>query len=192
VLTTMLHGMLAQGRWQDRAGTNFADGGSNYYDTYECADARFVAVGAIEGPFYAELLDGLGLQRDGLPDRRDPANWSELKARFAGIFRQRARDAWAATFAETDACVSPVLGLTEAPHHAHNRARETFVTLGGIVQPAPAPRFARTPARLGRRPPRPGEHSLELLGELGYDDSAIDDLVAAGAVGVATESAEEE
>jgi alpha-methylacyl-CoA racemase len=167
VLTTMLHGLLAQGRWRDEAGVNFADTGSPYYDVYECADGRFVAVGAIEHPFYLELLRGLGLDGDDLPDRRDEASWPALKARFAEVFRTRTRDEWAEQFAGTDACVAPVLTLTEAPRHPHNVERSTFVEHAGIVQPAPAPRFARTPLRLDRPAPAPGDHTDEILAELG-------------------------
>jgi alpha-methylacyl-CoA racemase len=189
VITTMLHGLLAQGRWQDEAGVNFSDGGSNYYDTYVCADGRHIAVGAIEGPFYAALLAGLGFDRDELPDRTEPANWRDLKQRFATRFRSKTRDEWARVFEGTDACVAPVLGLTEAPHHPHNVARGVFVEHGGIVQPAPAPRFDRTANELDRLPPMPGQHTTEVLRELGHDDSDIARLVATRAVAdVATDS----
>jgi alpha-methylacyl-CoA racemase len=173
VITTMLHGLLAQGRWRDEAGVNFSDGGSNYYDTYECADGRHVAVGALEGPFYAELLAGLGLRAEDVPDRRDPGNWPALKERFAREFARQDRDEWARIFEPTDACVTPVLGLTEAPHHPHNVDRGVFVEHGGIVQPAPAPRFDRSVTGLDRTPPTPGEHTAEVLRELGYADAAI-------------------
>jgi alpha-methylacyl-CoA racemase len=182
VITTMLYGMLAQGRWRDEAGVNFADSGSNYYDTYTCADGRHVAVGAIEGPFYRELLEKLGLAGADLPDRSKPENWPELKRRFAEVFVTRTRDEWAEIFASSDACVAPVLTLTEAPRHPHNVARATFVERDGVVQPAPAPRFDRTPLSLDRRPPRPGEHTIEVLAELGYDTGAVEHLVASGAV----------
>jgi alpha-methylacyl-CoA racemase len=161
---------------------NFADSGSNYYDTYECADGRHVAVGAIEGPFYTALLDGLGLARDELPDRADAANWPALKERFATVFRTRSREEWEAVFDGTDACVAPVLGLTEAPHHPHNVARSVFIERDGIVQPAPAPRFDRTPNELDRLPPAPGEHTAEILSELGYDDAGIAELLDSGDV----------
>jgi alpha-methylacyl-CoA racemase len=182
VLTTMLHGLIAQGRWRDEAGVNFADTGSPFYDVYECLDGRYVGVGAIEAPFYRELLERLGLDADDLPDRRDEANWPALKERFAAIFRTRTRDEWAEVFATSDGCVAPVLSLTEAPRHAHNIARRTFVTHAGIVQPAPAPRFSRTPAALNRRPPVPGEHSVEILSALGYTPEEIADLSAAGTI----------
>jgi len=179
----MLYGLMAQGRWRDEAGSNFADTGSNSYEVYECADGRHVAVGALEGPFYRELLGGLALVADELPDRRDAANWPALKDTFAAVFRTRSRDEWAAVFAGTDACVAPVLSLTEAPEHPHNRARGTFVTQDGIVQPAPAPRFSRTSAALGRTPPRPGEHTPELLAELGYSAEEVAAWRATGVVG---------
>jgi alpha-methylacyl-CoA racemase len=182
VLTTMLHGLMAQGRWRDEAGVNFADTGAPFYEVYECGDGGFVGVGALEGPFYDELLRGLGLARDELPDRRDEASWPTLKERFAAVFRTRTRDEWAERFAGTDACVAPVLSLTEAPGHPHNLARGTFVAHGGIVQPAPAPRFSRTPNTLGRTPPAPGDDTREVLTELGYGPDDIDRLHAVGAV----------
>jgi alpha-methylacyl-CoA racemase len=182
VLTTMLHGLMAQGRWRDEAGVNFADTGSPFYEVYECADGRYVGVGAIEGPFYDELLKGLGLAREDLPDRRDEACWPALKERFAEVFRTRTRDEWAQLFAGTDACVAPVLSLTEATEHRHNVARETFMVHGGIVQPAPAPRFSRTPNTIGATPPAPGDDTREILVELGYGSDDIDRLHAVGAV----------
>ena len=182
VLTTMMHGLMAQGRWRDEAGVNFADTGSPYYEVYECADGRYVGVGAIEAPFYDELVRGLGLADEGLPDRRDEQNWSVLKDRFAAVFRTRTRDEWAAHFAATDACVAPVLSLTEAPEHPHNVARGTFTEHGGVVQPAPAPRFSRTPNALGRTPPAPGDDTEEILEELGYRPDDIERLHGVGAV----------
>lgn len=182
VLTTMLHGMMAQGRWRDEAGTNFSDTGSPFYEVYECSDGRYVAVGAIEKPFYDQLLTGLGLDPPSLPDRRDEACWPALKDTFAAIFRTRTRDEWAEIFAPTDACVAPVLTLTEAPRHPHNVERQTFVEHGGVLQPASAPRFSDTPLALSRPAPAPGEHSDEILAELGYDPDQVAALRAGGAV----------
>jgi alpha-methylacyl-CoA racemase len=182
VLTTMLHGLIAQGEWRDEAGVNFADTGSPFYEVYECSDGRFVAVGAIERQFYVALLDGLGLDETKLPDRRDPTSWPELKKSFAEVFATRSRDEWAVRFAGTDACVAPVLTLTEAPQHPHNVERGTFVDFGGVVQPAPAPRFSRTQAAFGRTPPVAGDHSVEVLAEIGYGDVEIKRLFEAGAV----------
>jgi alpha-methylacyl-CoA racemase len=182
VLATMLHGLMAQGRWRDEAGTNFADTGSPYYEVYECADGRNVAVGAIEGPFWRELLEGLGLDPAELPDRRDPGAWPALKERLAACFRGRTRDEWAKVFEETDACVAPVLTLTEAPTHPHNAARGVFVDHAGVVQPAPAPRFSRTPCSLDRPAPAPGDHTAEVLADLGYSNDEADALRRDGAV----------
>ncbi len=191
VLTTMMHGLMAQGRWRDEPGVNFADTGSPYYEVYECADGRYVGVGAIEAPFYDELVRGLGLADAGLPDRRDEKNWPALKDRFAAVFRTRTRDEWAEHFAGTDACVAPVLSLTEAPRHPHNVTRGTFVEHGGIVQPAPAPRFSRTPNALVRTPPAPGDDTQEILDELGYGPDDIERLHASSAV-ITPESPSEE
>ena len=159
LLTAFLHGMIGAGRWPGPRGTNLLDGGAPFYDTYATADGGFVAVGALEPRFYAELLAGLGLDGDpGLPAQDDPAGWETLRRRFAERFAQRTRDEWAEVFAGTDACVTPVLSPPEAPGHPHNRARGTFVTVDGEVQPAPAPRFGRTPAP----PPLPAEEIADV------------------------------
>src|SRR5205085_9354030 len=123
-------------------GTNALDTGAPFYDTYECADGGYVAVGAIEPQFYAELLDGLGLDGAAIPDRDDRNQWPELKARFARTFKARTRDEWESVFSGRDACVTPILGLAEAPQHRHNVHRETFLARDGVTHPAPAPRVA--------------------------------------------------
>ncbi|MFC7274862.1 CaiB/BaiF CoA transferase family protein [Paractinoplanes rhizophilus] len=146
LLMALFHGMIADGSWPFPRGANLLDGGAPFYDTYETSDGGFVAVGALEPPFYAALLDGLGLAEADLPGQLDRDGWPALRARFAEVFATRTRDEWAAVFAGTDACVAPVLSPTEAPAHPHNRARKTFVEVDGLAQPAPAPRFGRTPA----------------------------------------------
>jgi alpha-methylacyl-CoA racemase len=145
LLTGFVHGMRAAGMWSDRRGENLLDGSAPFYDTYETADGRYVAVGAIEPAFYAALLAGLGLDGEDLPGQLDRDGWPAVRARFAAVFAGRTRDEWAAHFAGTDACVTPVLAPGEAPGHPHNTARGTFFTADGAVQPAPAPRFSRTP-----------------------------------------------
>jgi alpha-methylacyl-CoA racemase len=145
LLTAFLHGMIGAGLWAHPRGENTLDGGAPFYDTYETADGGFVAVGAIEPAFYRALLAGLGLADQDLPGQYDRAGWPVLRARFAAAFGSRTRDEWARRFAGSDACVAPVLAPAEAPDHPHNRARDTFVEVGGQTQPAPAPRFARTP-----------------------------------------------
>ncbi|MFF8585158.1 CaiB/BaiF CoA transferase family protein [Streptomyces althioticus] len=154
-LTSMIHGMLAAGVWQDRRGANLLDGGCPYYGTYETADGGHMAVGALEPRFYAEFLRLLDLP--GLEGAHaDVTRWPELRSRVAERFASRTRDAWTAVFEGTDACVAPVLSLREAPHHPHLAARSTFTDHAGITQPAPAPRFSATPATVRTGPARPG------------------------------------
>jgi alpha-methylacyl-CoA racemase len=159
------------GFWSDERGTNLLDTGSPYYDTYECADGGHVAVGAIEPQFYAELLRGLGLDEREVPNRDDRTRWDDLRTVFAARFKERTRDEWAAHFAGMDACVTPVLTLLEAPMHPHNVDRGTFTTVHDVTHPAPTPRFDRTPG--GIQPScYPGQHTDDILRELGRDDIA--------------------
>ncbi|MFD4543859.1 CaiB/BaiF CoA transferase family protein [Streptomyces bauhiniae] len=154
-LSAMIHGMLAAGAWQDRRAANLLDGGCPYYGTYETADGKYMAVGALEPRFYAEFLRLLDL--DGLAGaHHDPARWPELRERVAARFKSGTRDEWTARFEGTDACVAPVLSLREAPHHPHLAARATFTEHDGLVQPAPAPRFSATPTRVRTGPALPG------------------------------------
>ncbi|MEV8124444.1 CaiB/BaiF CoA-transferase family protein [Streptomyces sp. NPDC085944] len=154
-LSSMIHGMLAAGGWQDRRGANLLDGGCPFYGTYETADGRHMAVGALEPQFYAEFLRLLGIP--GLaPARDDMSRWPELREAVAARFKSRTRDEWTAVFAGSDACTAPVLSLREAPHHPHLAARSTFTDHGGITQPAPAPRFSATPTAVRTGPALPG------------------------------------
>ncbi|MFF8933630.1 CaiB/BaiF CoA transferase family protein [Streptomyces paradoxus] len=160
-LSTMIHGMLAAGGWQDRRGANLLDGGCPYYGTYETADGRYMAVGALEPQFYAEFLALLGIE-DRADARKDVARWDELREEVAARFKSRTRDEWTARFDGTDACVAPVLSLREAPHHPHLAARGTFTDHGGITQPAPAPRFSATPTSVRTGPARPGADTADV------------------------------
>ncbi|MEU8221753.1 CaiB/BaiF CoA-transferase family protein [Kribbella sp. NPDC048915] len=173
-LTTMLLGALAAGTWRQERGTNLLDTGAPFYDVYETADGKHVAVGALEPQFYEELVEKLGVDA---PDRNDLANWPALRKLFAETFRQRTQAQWAAAFDGSDACVAPVLPL--ANDHPHLMARGTFVEHHGVRQAAPAPRFDRTSTSLGRPPARPGEHTREALTDWGITD--IDSLLASGA-----------
>ncbi|MGA5201004.1 CaiB/BaiF CoA transferase family protein [Streptomyces variegatus] len=160
-LATMIHGMLAAGGWQDRRGANLLDGGCPYYGTYETADGRYMAVGALEPQFYAEFLALLGVE-DQAAARKDIARWDELREEVAARFKSRTRDEWTAVFDGSDACVAPVLSLREAPHHPHLAARGTFTDHGGITQPAPAPRFSATPTSVRTGPARPGADTADV------------------------------
>lgn len=160
-LATMIHGMLAAGGWQDRRGANLLDGGCPYYGTYETADGRYMAVGALEPQFYAEFLALLGVE-DQEGARKDVARWGELREQVATRFKSRTRDEWTAVFDGSDACVAPVLSLREAPHHPHLAARGTFTDHGGITQPAPAPRFSATPTSVRTGPARPGADTADV------------------------------
>jgi alpha-methylacyl-CoA racemase len=144
VLVQMLWAMRAAGKWSDERGTNVLDGGAPYYDTYECADGRYVAVGAIEPQFYHAMLEGLGLEPTGLPDRKDRHRWPELRAKFTDVFASADRDHWAAVFANSDACVTPVLAFSEVESEPHVTERNTFFRTADGLQPSPAPRFSRT------------------------------------------------
>ncbi|MFJ4713385.1 CaiB/BaiF CoA transferase family protein [Streptomyces sp. NPDC088785] len=160
-LASMIHGMLAAGGWQDRRGANLLDGGCPFYGTYETADGQYMAVGALEQQFYDEFSDLLGLA-DTAPARSDLARWGELREAVAARFKERTRQEWTAVFEGSDACVAPVLSLREAPGHPHLAARGTFVEHGGITQPAPAPRFTRTPTAVRRPPARPGADTADV------------------------------
>jgi alpha-methylacyl-CoA racemase len=182
LLTSFIHGLRGQGLWQDSRGTNLLDSGAPFYDTYETADGRFMSVGALEPQFYAALLRGLGLADEDLPAQLDRDRWPALRVRFTEVFKRRTRDEWTEIFDGTDACVAPVLGLGEAPTHPHATARTGFVDVGGLTQPAPAPRFDRTPAETPAPPVRPGEHTDATLAELGLPETEIAELRERGAV----------
>ncbi|MEU5696068.1 CaiB/BaiF CoA-transferase family protein [Actinosynnema sp. NPDC020468] len=181
LLTTFVHSMASSGAWPGGRGGNLLDGGAPFYDVYEASDGGFVAIGALEEKFYADLVALLDLPPD-LPDRNDPSTWPHLRTLIAAAVATRPRDEWAALAAGRDACLAPVLTPREAPSHPHNQARSTFVDIAGIPQPAPAPRFARTPAAVPAPPPRQGEHTAEVLAEAGYAEAEVDALRAAGVV----------
>ncbi|GAA5078321.1 alpha-methylacyl-CoA racemase [Thermocatellispora tengchongensis] len=181
-LMAPFYAMAAAGRWSERRGTNILDSGAHFYGVYETADGRHVAVAAIEPKFYQALIATLGLDAGDLPPQMDAARWPEMKRRLAAVFRTRTLKEWCAAFEEVDACFAPVLTPVEAVEHPHAVARQAFTRVDGIPQPAPAPRFARTPAGMPEPPPRPGEHTGEVLAAAGFTDSDIDALRAQGVV----------
>ncbi|RPF37817.1 CaiB/BaiF CoA-transferase family protein [Streptomyces sp. TLI_185] len=160
-LAAMIHGMLAAGGWQDRRGANLLDGGCPYYGTYETADGKYMAVGALEPQFYDEFVRVLGIPEHA-DARKDWTRWGELREAVAARFTSRTRDEWTALFEGSDACVAPVLSLREAPHHPHLAARGTFTDHGGITQPAPAPRFSATPTAVRTGPAQPGADTADV------------------------------
>ncbi|MFB7784660.1 CaiB/BaiF CoA transferase family protein [Streptomyces vinaceus] len=160
-LTAMIHGMMAAGGWQDRRGANLLDGGCPFYGTYETSDGGYMAVGALEQQFYDTFTELLGI-REQAPARKDLARWGELREAVAARFKSRTRQEWTEVFEGSDACVAPVLSLGEAPLHPHLAARATFTDLGGITQPAPAPRFSATPAAVTSGPALPGAHTASV------------------------------
>jgi len=181
-LLSMLHSHRASGIWQDNRGANLLDGGAPFYDTYECADGNYVAVGALERQFFAELVRVLGETvpgfTDEVPGQHDVVRWPEMRALFERTFKAKTRDEWAVLFDDIDACVAPVLNAGEAPSHPHVAARETLVEIDGLVQPAPAPRFSRTPGAIERQPRMPGEDTRETLLDWGFDEDEVDKLFA--------------
>ena len=174
----MFHALAAAGEWSGQRGENLLDGGAPFYDTYETSDRQFVAVGAIEPKFYAQLLDGLGLDPTDLPDQNDREGWPILRGVFAARFRSRTRDHWNATFLDTDACVTPVLNRSELAADLHLAARKTMVDIDGFVQAAPAPRFSSTQSDLPMQPVAPGTDSRRVLSEAGFSTAEIDILIA--------------
>ncbi len=181
-LMTMVYGMFAAGAWEDERGRNAVDGGSHFYTVYETKDGKYVSVGSIEDKFYAELLERTGTDPASLPEQFDREEWANVSERFAAIFRTKTRDEWCAIMEGSDVCFAPVLSLAEAPAHPHNRARETFVEVDGVVQPAPAPRFSRTAPAIQRPPARRGEHTDEALADWGFSAGEIAALHAQGAI----------
>jgi len=184
LLATMFAGMRAAGDWQDgndgRA-NNYLDSGAPWYDCYATADGRYVAIGAIEPKFYARLVERMGLDAATLPAQYDRTGWPRLREVFADTFRTKTRDEWCALLEDHDVCFAPVLDFAEAPAHPHAVARGGYVDVGGIVQPAPAPRFSRTPGAVGGAPPERGEGARAALREWGFDAAAIERLQGLGA-----------
>ena len=179
LMTALLLSLQQQGIWVDRRQSNFLDGGAHWYDCYECADGEYISVGALEPRFYQQLLDKCCVADD--PDfatQFDAARWPAQKEKMAQLFRGRKRDEWCQILEGTDACFAPVLSLGEAPRHPHNRARHTFVEIDDVTQPAPAPRFSRTPGAISGKPPASGEHTLSVLTGAGFSEQDISRLRA--------------
>jgi alpha-methylacyl-CoA racemase len=182
LLMSMFFSMSAAGVWKDERGVNLLDGGSHFYDAYECADGRYISIGSIEPQFYAELLEKTGLAGEELPAQMDRASWPEMSERLERIFASKTRDEWCEIMEGSDVCFAPVLSLAEAPAHPHNVARRAFIDVAGITQPAPAPRFSRSAAADPAPAAHAGQHTDDVLADLGLDEADIAKLRDAGAV----------
>ena len=181
-LMAIIYGAQQAGWWTDERGVNMLDGGAHFYDTYETKDGKYVAIGSIEPQFYALLLKHTGLEKEELPHQFDRSAWPAMRERLTAIFKSKTRDEWCAIMEGTDVCFAPVLTLSEAPQSAHAVARSAFTDVGGIVQPAPAPRFSRTAGALGLPPSQPGEHTDAALADWGFDAREIARLREANAI----------
>ncbi len=182
ILMTMMWGLKQIGFWDEALGANVLDTGAPFYDTYETADGKFVSLGSLEPQFYAELVRRLGLADEGLPAQMDRAGWDTLRDRFTELFKTKTRDEWDALLAGSDACYAPVLTMSEATNNEHIRARDTIIEIDGVPQPAPAPRFSRTPPEVQRPAPWPGQHTDTALADWGVGDAEIAKLRETGAI----------
>ena len=171
LLMAMIQGLQATGHWKNERQSNLLDGGAPYYGTYLCADGKWIAIGPLEPKFLQNLLDELGLDRSRYANPTDAACWAGLRDELANVFRRRTRSQWCELLESRNVCFAPVLDLTEAPQHPHHLARGTYVEMGGITQPAPAPRFSGSPGAIQSGPPRRGAHSGEIRAEVGMADS---------------------
>jgi alpha-methylacyl-CoA racemase len=181
-LMAMFYGFKGAGIWQEKRRSNLLDGGAHFYDTYQCADGKWISIGSIEPQFYALLLEKTGITDPEFANQMDRSAWPSLKAKLQDVLRTKTQAEWCAIMDATDICFAPVLDLDEAPKHAHNVARETFVTVEGVVQPAPAPRFSATPGAIQGPPPKIGAHNDEALTDWGFTAAEVAALKEKGAL----------
>jgi alpha-methylacyl-CoA racemase len=187
LLTTLFHGLRAENLWSDEPESNILDLGAAHYNVYETADRRYVSVGAGEPQFYRELLRHLGLDEAMVADQGDPTKWAAHKDLLAAAFKKKTLAEWCEALEGTNTCFAPVLSLTEAPNHAHNEARGTFVEVDGVVQPAAAPRFSRTQPSHPGSAVTAGRDSTDVLGTVGFSQDEVQSLVVAGVVSQASD-----
>lgn len=181
--TTLLQVLFAAGMWSPQREDNLLDGGSHWYDCYECADGKYISVGSLEPQFYALLLEALGVADDpAFAAQYDRAQWPELKQRIAAIFKSKTRAAWCELMEGTDICFAPVLDFAEAPAHPHNKARGTFIEVAGVTQPGPAPRFSETASGVASPPPQTGQDTDAILAAAGYTEAQCLALREAGVI----------
>jgi alpha-methylacyl-CoA racemase len=181
-LMAMFYGFKAQGAWSTARRANLLDGGAHFYDTYQCADGKWISIASIEPQFYAQLLQKTGIDDPEFKAQMDRSKWPDLAARLTAVIATRTRAEWCEVMDATDVCFAPVLDLDEAPLHPHNVARQTFVEIDGVVQPAPAPRFSRTPGAVAGPPPAIGAHTRSALEDWGIAAETVRELETAGAI----------
>jgi alpha-methylacyl-CoA racemase len=179
-LITAAYGLRSLGLWKDQRGSNTLDGGAYYYGAYETKDGKYISIASIEPQFYAELVERLGLKKDELPAQHDRDQWPAMRTKLEALFRRKTRDEWCAILEGTDVCFGPVLTLGEAPEHPHNKARNAFIEIDGVVQPAPAPRFAGTPLEIRMGPPEPGANTADTLAAWGFSKQEVATLLENG------------
>ena len=182
LLMTMIYTMQSSGVWKTSMGSNLLDGGSHFYDTYECKDGKFISLGSIEPQFYALLCQIAELDESIFGNQMSRDSWPEQKEAIKKIILDKTRDEWCELMEGTDVCFAPVLDMSEAPKHPHNVERKTFIDLEGVTQPAPAPRFSRTEPEVVSSPSVVGEHTDEVLTSIGFSDEDINTLKTSGAV----------
>ena len=180
---TFVYGLRAAGQWTDGRAENTLDGGAPNYRAYETLDGKYIAIGPVEPKFWAQLLRQIGGEGEDLLELEDRSEWPRVSERLAGIFRSRTREEWCRLLEGSDVCFAPVLSMGEAPQHPHNRERQTFVEVEGVVQPAPAPRFSRTPSRIQQSPAEPGEHTRAALKDWGFSEAELERLQKEGVIG---------
>lgn len=180
-LITAAYGLRSLGVWKDERGSNSLDGGAHYYGAYETKDGKYISIASIEPQFYTELLEKLDLKKEDLPEQLNRDDWPGMRTRLESIFRQKTRDEWCEILEGTDVCFAPVLTLGEAPGHPHNSARNAFIEVDGVVQPAPAPRFSGTPLEIRQGPPAPGANTAGTLADWGFSKPEVATLLESGA-----------
>ncbi|MDB5681404.1 MAG: CoA transferase [Sphingomonas bacterium] len=181
-LMAMVYSRTANGIWKDERESNFCDGGAHYYRAYQCAEGKWISIASYEPKFYRLLLAATGLDDTDVADRTDRAAWPMLRERLAALIAQKTRAEWCDVMEGTDICFAPILSISEAPEHSHNVARDVFLNVDGVIQPAPAPRFSATPGKIQSPPPEAGAHNREVLTDWGLSERAIDDLLASSAM----------
>jgi len=184
-LMAMFFGMQAAGNFRHSRGSNLLDGGAHFYDTYETSDGRYIAIGSIEPQFYALLVKKSGVDPKQFAEQMNPSTWPELTAALAAVFKTKTCDEWCEIMEGTDVCFAPILSMQEAPLHPHNKARSTFIEIDGITQPAPAPRFSRTPPQVRGGGKAPGADTRAILKQQGIDEATIEDLIQRNIIRVA-------